>query len=169
MSRSIVLASIVALAAASANCADDPGQANSTGSIVPSSVMAASSDATFSTLAKGGKPALTAGDGTINLVPLDPSTDGSVHFGQHVTFDVSTSATDSPWVTVNCSQNGSPVYHQSLAMYLGTLYSRTFTLGPTPAWQSGSADCVATLENWDDYSNKGKITALASTPFTVAP
>lgn len=168
MSRLVILAWVMALAAASANCANDPAQANSIGSIVPSSVMAAPSAATFSTLAKGGKPALTAGDSTIKLVPLD-STDGSVHFGQHVTFDVSTTATASPWVTVKCSQNGSPVYQQSMAMYLGTLYSRTFTLGPTPAWQSGAADCTATLENWDDYSNKGKITALASTPFTAEP
>jgi hypothetical protein len=167
MSRLIVLASVIALAAVSANCADDPAQANSVGSIGPSA-MAASSDATLSTLAKGGKPALTTGDSTINLVPLN-STDGSVHFGQQVTFDVSTSATASPWVTVQCSQNGSPVYQQSMAMYLGTLYSRTFTLGPTPAWQSGGADCTATLQNWDDYSNKGKITDLASTPFTVQP
>ena len=168
MSRSIVLASIVALAAASANCANQPGQANSINSIVPSSVMAATSDATFSTLAKGGKPALTSGDSTIGLVALD-STDGSVYFGQHVTFDVSTTATTSPWVTVKCSQNGSIVYQQSLAMYLGTIYSRTFTLGPTPAWQSGGADCTATLENWDDYSKAGKITALASIPFVVQP
>jgi hypothetical protein len=167
MRRLAILASVVALAAASANCADTPGQANSIAGIGPS-VMAAASDATFSTLAKGGKPALTVGDSTINLVALD-STDGVAYFGQHATFDVNTTATASPWVTVRCSQNGSPVYQQSMAMSLGTLYSRTFTLGPTPAWQSGGADCTATLENWDDYSNKGKITALASTPFSVAP
>ena len=167
MSRLVILASVLALAAGSANCANDPAQANSLGSISPS-VMAASSDATFTTLAKGGKPALTVGDSTINLVALD-STDGVAYFGQHVTFDFNTTATASPWVTVKCSQNGSPVYQQSMAMYLGTLYSRTFTLGPTPAWQSGGADCTATLENWDDYSKNSKITALASLPFAVAP
>jgi hypothetical protein len=118
-------------------------------------------------LAKGGKPSLiTAGDSTINLVALD-SADGVAYFGQHVTFDVHTTATASPWVTLNCSQNGVQIYHQSLAMYLGTLYSQTFTLASN-GWTSGAADCIATLENWDDYS-KGKITALASTPFTVQP
>jgi len=167
MRRLVILASVAALAAGSANCADTPGQANSITGISPS-VMGAASAATFSTLAKGGKPSLVTAISTINLVSLD-STDGVALFGQHVTFDVSTTATASPWVTVTCSQNGSLVYQQSLAMSLGTLYSRTFTLGPTPAWQSGGADCTATLENWDDYSNKGKITALASTPFTVQP
>src|SRR5512138_2982196 len=131
MSRLIVLAAVVALAAGSANCADDPAQANSLGSIGPST-MASASDATFSTLAKGGKPALGASDSTITMVPLD-STDGVAYYGQHVTFDVHTTATPNPWVTVMCSQNGALVYQQSMAMYLGTIGSRTFTLGPTPA------------------------------------
>ena len=165
MSRLAILASIVALAAGSANCADDPAQSNSIGSITPSSVMAASSDATLSTLAKGGKPALTAGDSTIALVTPD-SIDGVANFGEHVTFDVHTSATDYPWVTVHCSQNGATVYQQSLAMFIG---DKTFTLGPTPSWSDGAAACVATLENWDSYSNRGRTTALASTPFDVQP
>jgi len=164
MSRLAILASILTLAAGSANCADDPARANSIGGIAPSAI-AASSDATFSTLAKGGKPALTAGDSTIDMVPMD-STDGVAHFGQHVTFNVHTTATDYPWVTVQCSQNGELVYQQSLAMFIG---DKTFTLGPTPAWQGGGADCTGTLENWDSYSIRGKITPLASTPFTVAP
>jgi hypothetical protein len=166
MSRLAILASIVALAAGSANCADDPTQANSIGGISPSA-MAASSDDTFSTLAKGGRPALTAGDSTIDLVTLD-SAEGVAYFGQHVTFDVQTTATASPWVTLNCSQNGVQIYHQSLAMYLGTVYSRTFTLASN-GWTSGAADCTATLENWDDFSKNGKISALATRSFPVEP
>ncbi len=46
---------------------------------------------------------------------------------------------------------------------------KTFTLGPTPSWSDGAAACVATLENWDSYSNRGRTTALASTPFDVQP
>jgi len=167
MSRLAILASVIALAAISANCADDPAQANSIGNIGPS-VMTSSSDATLSTLAKGGKPALSAGDSTIDLVTLD-STDGVAYFGQHVTFEWHTTATASPFVTLNCSQNGAPVYRLSLRMDLGTADSRTFTLGPTPAWQSGGADCTATLENWDGYSNRGRITVLASKDFPVQP
>jgi len=168
MSRLAILASILVLAAGSANCADDPAQANSLSGIAPSA-MASSSDATLSTLAKGGKPSLVASDSTIALVALDSPADGVPHFEQHVTFDVHTSATPYPFVTVTCSQNGAIVYQQSMRMDLGTLVSRTFTLGPTPMWQSGGADCTGTLENWDDYSKNGKITALASTTFAVAP
>src|SRR5438093_8964546 len=112
MSRLAILASIVALAAGSANCADDPAQANSIGAIAPSA-MASSSDETLSTLAKGGRPALTAGDSTIDIVTLD-SADGVAYFGQHVTFDVHTTATNAPFVTLKCSQNGAQVYQQSL-------------------------------------------------------
>jgi hypothetical protein len=166
MSRLAILASIVALAAGSANCADDPAQANSLSGIAPSA-MASSSDATLSTLAKGGRPALTASDSTIDLVTLD-SADGVAYVGQNVTFDVHTTATAYPWVTLNCSQNGAQVYHSSLAMYLGTVYSRTFTLASN-SWTSGAADCTATLENWDDVSKNGKIYPLASTSFAVAP
>jgi len=166
MSRLAILASILALAAGSANCADDPAQANSLSGIAPSA-MASSSDATLSTLAKGGRPALTTGDNTIDLVTLD-STDGVAYFGQHVTFDIHTTATASPFVTVQCSQNGGIVYQQSLRMDLGTLYSRTFTLASS-GWQGGAADCIGTLENWDDYSKNGKIFALATKEFLVEP
>jgi hypothetical protein len=48
------------------------------------------------------------------------------------------------------------------------LGSQQFTLGPTPAWQSGSASCTAYLENWDSYSKNGKVTTLASTSFNVS-
>jgi hypothetical protein len=168
MSRLIVLASIIALAAGSANCADDPAHANSIGSIVPSSVMAASSDATLSTLAKGGKPVLGTGDSTIDLLTPD-SADGVAYVGQHVTFDVHTTATDFPWVTLDCWVNGVQIYHQSLSWAVGTLYSRTFTLASN-GWTSGAADCTATLENWDGISkNGGKIVALASKDFAVQP
>ena len=170
MSRLAILTSVIALAAVSANCANDPGQANSIGSIVPSSVMATSSDATLSPLAKGGKPALSVSDSTINMVPIE-STDGSVYFGQHVTFDVVTTATEHPWVTNRCYQNSSLVLEMSQRMDLGTLYSRTFVLGPTPLWQSGGAECEATLEDRDDYYTRqnGKIIALAVAPYSVQP
>src|SRR5262245_12268888 len=166
MSRFVVVASIVALAAVGANCANDPGQANSIGSIVPSSVMAASSDATLSTLAKGGKPVLTAGDSTIDPVYLD-STDGVAHFGQQLTFHFST-ASAYRYVTLRCYQAGPLVGEQTLARWRGTVCSQTFTLGGSAAWTGGAADCTATLE--DRYASKnGAIIALASTTFPVAP
>lgn len=117
--------------------------------------------------AGGGKPGGggTTGGGTLSLVLLN-STDGLPHFGQKVTFNVSTTATTKPWVTLKCSQNGALVYKQSNGIFATSL-GQVFTLGPTPSWQGGEADCTATLENWDSYSKNGKITALASIGFRV--
>jgi hypothetical protein len=130
----------------------------------PSAAMG--SDATMAKGGNGnGKPSTEVPASSIGLVLLD-STDGVPHLGQHVTFDVATTATDYPWVTMKCSQNGTHVYQQSNAMYR---IQATFTLGPTPLWQSGGADCIATLENWENSSRNGKIEVLASTQFAVAP
>jgi len=115
----------------------------------------------------GGKPGGGAGGtgGTVSPVYLD-STDGVAHFGQHVTFTVSTSATSYPYVTVDCTRGGMSVYHASRGIFPTSL-SQTFALGPTPSWSSGDADCTATLENWDGYGKRGGITPLASVPFHV--
>lgn len=108
----------------------------------------------------GGKPG--GGGGTLSLVLLE-STDGVPHYGQRVTFDVDTTATNYPWVSVDCSQAGRLVYEQSNGIFATSL-STTFTLGPTPSWTGGEADCTATLENWDRYP---RITPLASMTFHV--
>ena len=168
MSRLIVLASVIALAAATANCADDPAQANSISGIAPSA-MDSSSDATLSALAKGGKPALVAGESTILLVLLD-STDDVAHFGQHVTFDVTTTATDDPIIMNRCYQGGSVVSQETLRVDPeNSLYSRTFTLGPSPAWVGGGADCTADLITMDSLGKTPKITVIKTLSYTVEP
>jgi hypothetical protein len=111
-----------------------------------------------------GKPG-GGGTGTLSLVLLN-STDGLPHFGQKVTFDVSTTATTRPWVTLKCTQGGVQVYRASNGIFATSL-NQTFTLGPTPSWQGGDADCTASLENWDSYSKNGKITTLGSMAFHV--
>ena len=114
----------------------------------------------------GGKPGgggSTSG-GTIDLVLLN-STDGVPHYGQKVTFTVSTSATSYPYVTLKCYQGGL-VYQASKGIFPTSL-GQNFTLGPTPNWQGGEADCTATLEDWDSYSKNGSITPLASMTFHV--
>ena len=112
----------------------------------------------------GGKPS-GGGDGTISLVLLN-STDGLPHYGQQVTFAVSTTATSYPYVTLKCSKNGSLVYQASKGIFATSL-GQLFTLGPTPNWQGGDADCTATLEDWDSYSKNGKKTPLVSMTFHV--
>jgi hypothetical protein len=103
--------------------------------------------------------------GTIDLKLLE-STDQRAHFGQKVTFTVWTNATDYPWVTVKCLQNGRLVYKQSNGIFPTSL-GQVFTLGPTPSWSGGGADCTATLEDWDSYSRNGHISTLASMGFHV--
>ena len=174
MRRLMILTSMIALAVGTANCGNSPGQANSLVDVGPSAVAAAPSDGAgnLATLGKGshgggGSTGGTGGgSGTISLVVLVPAPDGLLHFGQDVTFNVSTTATTQPWVTVRCYVGGTLVEKDSNAMFPGSL-DEIFTLGGSPLWQSGAADCTATLENWDAYSKQGTITAITSMSFHV--
>ena len=109
-----------------------------------------------------GKGGPIAPSGTIKLVPLSPSTDGLLHYGQQVTFDVYTSATAYPWVLLECTQNGSLVYRHQNGIFPTSLM-QVFTLGLTPAWTSGAADCTAYLQKRDSR----KTTTLATLNFHV--
>ena len=107
----------------------------------------------------------TTGTGTISLHLLD-STDGQAHVMQKVTFDVYTTATPYPWVTVDCyDAKGAWVYHASNGIFPTSL-QQVFTLGSN-TWMSGDADCTALLQNWDNYAKHGSITNLGSTSFHV--
>ena len=96
----------------------------------------------------GGKPGggNTGGTGTISLVLLN-STDGLAHYGQKVTFAVSTTATSQPFVVLKCYRSGTLVYELANGIFPTSL-GQVFTLGPTPSWSSGAADCTASLQNW---------------------
>ncbi len=126
--------------------------------------------ATFAFLTLGGDQALAARgggkgtDGSLSLVLLD-STDGLPHYGQHVTFNVSTTATDSPYVNLKCYQDGAFVGEAWRGFFPGSLSGQTFTLGGSTLWQSGAADCTAYL---DEYTRHGWL-QLASTSFHVYP
>jgi hypothetical protein len=80
--------------------------------------------------------------GSFSLVLLD-STDGTPHWSQDVTFDVTSTATY-PFVDLDCYQSGTLVYHQGVGFYAGYPFSQIFTL-KNWKWQSGAADCNATL------------------------
>jgi hypothetical protein len=114
----------------------------------------------------GGKPGGgdSGGTGTISLVLMD-STDGLAHYGQRVTFDVSTTATDMPYVHLLCSQAGTLVAEGRQGFFPSALGNQWFQLGPTTLWQGGEADCTASLEK---YTRKGW-QHLASTAFHVEP
>jgi len=83
--------------------------------------------------------------------------------GSEVTFTVSTSRTDRPWVSVACYQSRVLVYKQYHGVFAGYYTDPVFTLGPTTNWTSGGASCVGTLL----YFSNGREHSLATTSFNV--
>ena len=110
-----------------------------------------------------GKPG-GAGTSSLALVMVDPSDPGANH-GDVISFGVSTTATDRPFVSVNCYQGTAWVYTASVGFFPSYPWSQTFTLA-SAAWTAGGADCVARL-----YSSKDgtRTTTLATMTFVVAP
>jgi len=125
-------------------------------------VPGAGAFAASSTTSANGAKAGGSGS-TISLVVLD-SSDSLPHYGGQVTFDVSTTATDQPWVNLSCYQNGVWVSGQWQGFFPGYTWGQEFTLGPTPSWQGGDADCTARLVK---FGSNGKETTLATTSFHV--
>ena len=82
-------------------------------------------------------------------------------YGDTVTFAVSTTQTNDPFVNVRCYQKGILV-ENSWASFWPT--NGTFVLG-SPAWTGGAADCTAELGM---YVNSNKYKVLASSSFQAA-
>lgn len=109
-----------------------------------------------------GKPGGgSSGSGTIALALMDGATEP--HFGARVTFTVSTTSTEYPYVHLMCYQGGALVGEGRQGFFPTALGNQWFYLGPTPNWQAGAADCTAKLEK---YSRKGW-SVLAATSFHV--
>jgi hypothetical protein len=108
---------------------------------------------------KGGTN--TSTDPAVSLVVLD-SNDGLPHWGDNVTFTVTTSESE-PYVTLTCSQNGVPVLTQTSGFWAGYGPGQVYGL-MNGTWTSGAADCSATL--YATTSN-GKAATLATTSFHV--
>ena len=110
----------------------------------------------------GGNPGGGGDSSSLSLVVLN-SADGLPHFGQQFTFNVSSTA-ERPQVNAQCYQNGERVYDEWHGFFEGAWFGQTFTLGPTPSWQGGDADCTARLVT---YSRNGRANVLATTSFHV--
>lgn len=119
--------------------------------------------ATPATARGGAKPA--SGSSSIAVVVLD-SPDGVAHYGQRVTFTVSTTATTKPMVKLDCYQGGVWVYWASAGFYPGYPWpwNQNFTLASS-YWTSGAAECTAVLYT---NGNNGRTITLASTSFHAA-
>ena len=115
-------------------------------------------------LAGKGRPGgggTTGGSGSFSLVLLN-STDGQPHYGQRVTFAVTTSATR-PYVSLNCYQGSTWVYAASVGYFTAYPWAKEFTLAAT-SWPGGAASCTAQLYTTKDGT---RMTILATMNFNV--
>ena len=95
----------------------------------------------------GGGSTGTGGSSSISqpVMVTDAGTPG-LSWGDIVTFNVSTTATTTPFVKLACYQNGVQVATGMKGFWDGSIdVNRNFGLS-SPMWQSGAADCVASLE-----------------------
>jgi hypothetical protein len=108
----------------------------------------------------GGKP---SGGGTIAVVDMDG--DGAINHGDQVTFAFSTTATDRPFVALNCYQDGVWLYSKSVGYFPDYPWDQYFILSNT-SWASGGGSCTAKLYMTRDGT---RTTTLATTTFNVSP
>jgi hypothetical protein len=112
-------------------------------------------------------PSKTTYTGSLSLVMASETTElGVPNWNEKVKFNLSTNI-DRPYVTLECSQNGTVVAKGTESYASGTLDDGVFGLYSSN-WSSGSADCTAKLQY---YIPKGKTNyvTVASTTFYVNP
>lgn len=97
-------------------------------------------------------------------ITLDQS--GTIYHGDAVTFTVATTATDRPFSTVTCEQNGELLYRSTRGHfddyyeYVGEPIHYLSSFG----WTGGDADCQADLTY---RARNGRYRVVASTTFAV--
>ena len=82
-----------------------------------------------------------------------------------MTFDVQTTATDTPAVQVDCYQAGEHVFMSAAGYYPSWPWSKDMRLA-SGAWTGGAADCTARL--YKTSSNGLRTYTLATQTFHVA-
>jgi hypothetical protein len=113
----------------------------------------------------GGKPAPAPDASSSVAVKNVDVADTVINFGDTVTFDVKTTATDTPAVQLDCYQNGSLVLTSAAGFYPWWPWSTDFKL-TSGLWTGGSADCTARL--YKTSSNGLRTYTLATQSFHVA-
>jgi len=110
---------------------------------------------------KGGQSTKGGGKstGTLSPVVLDGA-DAVANHGERLTFDVTTSATDRPFVSLWCWQGTNGVYNKSIGIFESYLFDPWFTLDST-YWADGAeANCTARLYYYDKRGNQKLLTTL---------
>lgn len=91
----------------------------------------------------------TGGSSSLNLVLVsDENANGIANYKDTVTFNVITTQTDYPYVSLLCYQNNTLVYSAAAGFYDSYPWpgSRNMPLYSS-RWVGGAADCTATLDN----------------------
>jgi hypothetical protein len=116
--------------------------------------------------ALAGKPS-----SSLNLVVLSPGVAQTTtaaaaqpSYGGQITFDVSTTETDHPYVNVRCYQGSVFVYDTWQGFWSGYYTDPVFTL-TSGYWTGGAADCTARLVS---LGSTGREKTLRSVAFHVA-
>ena len=171
MRKFVTLASIVVLAASAVACGQSSNSATdilSLGSPVSPSALEARTGGTTGGKGGGkGSGGTTTGGGGGSLswkMVVDTNGNGSPNWNDTITFNVSTSATTEPHVSLSCSQNGNVVFGGTTGFYASYPWPWTnyMTLN-TQSWTSGAADCTARLY----YINGTSTVTLTSISFHV--
>ena len=108
---------------------------------------------------KGGGGKQSRG-GTMTLVVLDD--DAIANYADSITFQVTTTATDRPFVSVKCYQ-GSLVYSASVGYFADYPWRQSFILSSS-YWTGGEATCDARLY---EMRSNGSTTTLGTMSFGV--
>jgi len=106
----------------------------------------------------GGGGTTTGGSGSLSMVMVTRTADGLPHWGNVVTFRLTTTLSQ-PWVHLVCSQSGVVVAQGWNGYFVGSLTGTNFGLY-SPQWSKGAADCTA-------YLTTTAGPAVASTSFHV--
>jgi hypothetical protein len=115
----------------------------------------------FASAAFAAKPSGSSsitGPYLVTASPTGAASTTTPHFGDTVTFDISTQA-GNPFVNLICYGNG--IGYDSWAAFWPTAGSFVLSSG---GWTSGAADCTAKLVM---YVNSNKVKVLASMSFHV--
>ena len=107
----------------------------------------------------------TGGSGTLTLRMVnDANGNGAPNWGDTIRFDVQTTATTEPNVSVKCSQGGTVVYSATTGYYASYPWPWTNNMAlDSQMWTGGAASCTALLQAYSGTS----VSTLGSLSFSV--
>jgi hypothetical protein len=112
----------------------------------------------------GGHGKNAGGGGSLAVAMVyDQNANGAPNWDDKVTFSVSTTSTDKPWVTLNCYQDGAWVSTANAGFFDAYPWDPNFTLAST-MWTGGAGSCTATLYM---VTSNGRQSTLATMSFDV--